>query len=387
MNVLILGSGLMGPAAAYNAMKDSAVTRVTLCDADAAKLGAAAMLRGLPGGAKLDTVELDLADEARAAELFGGYDVVVAALPWHASVHAFNAAIRSRVPIVDLAIPDDDAVPELRARAEAAGALILLGCGLEPGLTEIVARRVAAELDNVDELHIKCGGVPETATGPLGYKIVFGGRQLPLRNIPALAVEQGDARLVARYSGVEPTEFDGVGMLESWHEGMMPWLLDMEEFRGISEGSQKTVRWPGYAAKATVLLDLGLLGTEPIDVRGTAITPKEFVDTLLFPQVRLADGEGDITLFRVELIGTRNGERLRHRVDMVDRIDRTLGFTSMARTTAFTGAIAARQIARGEIVGRGLFTAEALVVGPHYDRMIAELADEDIRFHWTIEPA
>ena len=35
MKILVLGSGLMGPAAAFNAMGDRDVTQVTLCDLDA----------------------------------------------------------------------------------------------------------------------------------------------------------------------------------------------------------------------------------------------------------------------------------------------------------------------------------------------------------------
>ena len=32
MKIMVLGSGLMGPAAAFNAMTDPAVDRVTVCD-------------------------------------------------------------------------------------------------------------------------------------------------------------------------------------------------------------------------------------------------------------------------------------------------------------------------------------------------------------------
>ena len=38
MNVMVLGSGLMGPAAAYNALCDDDVKRVFLCDKDASAL-------------------------------------------------------------------------------------------------------------------------------------------------------------------------------------------------------------------------------------------------------------------------------------------------------------------------------------------------------------
>ena len=52
-----------------------------------------------------------------------------------------------------------------------------------------MARYLAEKLDRVDELHIQCGGIPEKPTPPLGYKIVFGGRQMPLRDFDGHTVE------------------------------------------------------------------------------------------------------------------------------------------------------------------------------------------------------
>ena len=63
MRILILGSGLMGPAAAYYAMIDPDVSRVTLCDLNQRQLNIAqAKLEGMQGGEKLDTVVLDVFD-------------------------------------------------------------------------------------------------------------------------------------------------------------------------------------------------------------------------------------------------------------------------------------------------------------------------------------
>lgn len=388
MKILVLGSGLMGPAAAYNAMSDSEVELVTLADLDAAKLDeSVSRLAGHHGGEKLSAVRLDLSDHEAAVKLFSEYDAILAALPWSASMMAFRAALSAKIPIVDLAIPDEEERRELHDMAIAADSLILLGCGLEPGLTEIFARELAGELDRVEELHIKCGGIPAVPTGPLGYKIVFGGSRLPLRDIPALVVESGAAKMAVRYSGLEPVTIGGVGECEAWHEGMMPWLLDMPEFKDITEGTQKTVRWPGYAMKASVLLELGMLGTLPVDVDGVSVVPKHVVDRVLHPFVKLEKGEEDITLFRVDVIGEKNGERVMLRADMADRYDPVLDFTSMARTTAFTGAIAARMIARGEIQATGLHTSENLITGSLFNRMVKELAAAGIDFDISTHPA
>ncbi|MFN8492967.1 MAG: saccharopine dehydrogenase C-terminal domain-containing protein [Caldilineaceae bacterium] len=381
MKILVLGGGLMGPAAAYNALQDPQVTEVTVADMSAAQLATArARLADKRNVAKLTTVQLDLNDQAAATQLMGQHAAIVAALPSSIIVTGLRAAIAAKRPWIDLSWPPEEQRPELRRQSEAAGVLVIPGCGVEPGLTEIWARHLAEKLDRVDELHIKCGGIPTVRSGPLAYKIVFGGRRLPLRPYPSTVVENGQLTTAPRYSGVETVIFPGVGECEAWHEGFMPWLLELNALKGLKTGTQKTVRWPGYAAKVTVLNEMGLLSDEPIDVDGTKIAPKKVLDTLLYPHVQMKEGDRDITTFRVEAIGEKNGQPTVNKVEMVDYFDETLGFTSMARVTAFTGAIVARMVARGELQGAGFVTPEKLIAGPHFDRLIEELAQENVRF-------
>jgi lysine 6-dehydrogenase len=134
-----------------------------------------------------------------------------------------------------------------------------------------------------------------------------------------------------------------------------------------------------------VLKELGLLSEEPVEVDGVRVAPKSVVDAVLYPRVTLEEGERDITLFRVEARGKKDGVPRRHRVEMVDRYDEALGFTSMARTTAFTAAIVARMIARGELRAKGLLTPEQVITGPLIDRLLAELAAVNVRFQETTE--
>jgi saccharopine dehydrogenase-like NADP-dependent oxidoreductase len=386
MKILVLGSGLMGPAAAFNAMTDPQAAQVCLADISQAQLALAqAKLAGKPGAEKLTTAILDLADQPAASRLIAGYDAVVAALPKQAIPLGIRAAVAARIPLVDLSWPRDAEAAGLKAEVEAAGGLVILGCGVEPGLTEIMARYLAEKLDRVDELHIKCGGIPEKPAPPLGYKIVFGGRQLPLRDWDGYEVVNGKLTTAPRYGGVEPVVFAGVGECEAWHETFMPWLLDLEALKGLKTGTQKTVRWPGYAARVTTLKELGLLGERPIDVDGVQVAPKKLLDALLYPHVRLEPGERDITVFRVEVAGEKDGRPRRYRVDMVDRYDPIHDFTSMARTTAFTGAIVARMIARGDLQARGWLTPERVITAALFDRLVRELAETGVLFEMTTE--
>jgi len=390
MRILILGSGLMGPAAAYNALADPEVSQVVMCDFDQAQLdGGARALAGKPGAGKLAFERLDLEDQAAAVKLLSSFDAAVAALPRPANILGVRAALQAGIPLVDLSSVPGDAQSRLAQELETAGRLIVLGCGVEPGLTEILARYLAEQLDRVDELHIKCGGIPEKPLPPLGYKIVFGGKRMPLRDFDGAMVKDGELRPVSRYSGVESVHFPGVGECEAWHEGFMPWLLQIPALQRLRLGTQKTVRWPGYAAKINVLREMGLLSLEPVQVDGVSVIPKHLLDAVLYPMVKLEDEERDITCFRVELLGEKDGRSCLYKAEMVDRYDEETRFTSMARTTAFTGAIVARMIAGGEIKpGDDPFvTPEQVITGTLFDRLIAELASENIQFAITLQDA
>jgi lysine 6-dehydrogenase len=384
MKVIILGSGLMGPAAAFNVMADPEVTQVILADASQSQLDTAmGKLAGQPGFEKVVPLQLDLSDQEAALARIQGCQAVLAALPRGITILALRAALQAGVPLVDLTWPSEEFMPGLRAEVEAANGLVIPGCGVEPGLTEILARHLAEQFDRVEELHIKCGGIPANPAPPLGYKIVFGGKQLPLREQDGRMVEAGQLKFVPRYSGVEPVHVAGVGELEAWHETFMPWLLELPVLKNLQRGTQKTVRWPGYAAKISVLKELGLLSLEPVEVDGVKVAPKSLVDTVLYPQVKLAEGEADLTVLRVEAMGWKDGQLQQRKAEMVDTYDPILGFTSMARTTAFTGAIITRMLARGDITSRGLLTPEQVITGRLFERLLAELAAERVHFLLT----
>jgi lysine 6-dehydrogenase len=380
----VAGAGLMGPAAAAEAMADPAVREVGICDASQAQLDMAVRrLAGRPGADKVRLACLDLTDRGAAVALLRGYHAAIDALPARASPLAIHAALEAGTPLVTLSARGAAGLPDLAATAARRNGLVVLGCGLEPGLTEILARRLAERLDRVDELHILCGGVPEQPAPPLGYKIVFGGRELPLREAPAAAVLDGRLVTVPRYSDVEPVGFPGLGELEAWHEGFATSLLEIPALRQLRTGTQKTVRWPGYAAKVSVLRDLGLLADTPVLVDGTPVVPKRLLDAVLYPRVRLEPGEHDLALLRVEVLGVREGRPRRASAEMIDRFSD--GFTAMARTTCFPASIVARMIAGGILNARGLQRPEALVVGADVDHLLRELLAHGIRVDFVEE--
>ena len=313
--LVVLGAGLMGPAVAAEAMASPEVTEVGLCDQNPAQLDLAmAGLAHRPGAAKLRPARVDLADLGAAVALLRRHDVAVDGLPTRASPLAIHAALEAGTPLVTLSARGVDTEAGLAEEAARHPTLVIRGCGLEPGLTEILACRLAEGLDRVDELHILCGGVRSGRRRRSATRSSSAAASSPSarrRRWPS----RRPGRTEPRYSGVEPVTFAGVGELEAWHEGFAVSLLDVPALRGLRVGTQKTIRWPGYAAKVTLLRELGLLGETPVAVDGASVVPKRFLDTLLYPRVRLEPGERDLALLRVDAVGARGGRPWRARGD------------------------------------------------------------------------
>jgi len=361
---------------------------VAIADVSQAQLDlCASMLSNKTGADKLTFTQLDLSDQTASVSLMSDFDAAVAALPRPINVLAVKAALQSGTPLVDLSLMPPELMAGMLDEYETDGRLIILGCGVEPGLTEIMACHLAEKMDRVDELHIKCGGIPENPAPPLGYKIVFGGRKMPLRDWDSEIVRNGKIEYVPRYSDPEPVTFPDVGQCEAWHEGFMPWLLDIPALNNIKLGTQKTVRWPGYAEKITILKELGLLSLEPVQVDGIPVIPKHLVDAVLYPKVKLEEGERDITCFRVELVGEKDGRPCRYKAEMVDRYDEATGFTSMAKTTAYTGAIVARMIAAGKLTAGDtpFVTPEKVITGSLLDHLLAELEAVSVKLDMVMD--
>ncbi|MFN8581132.1 MAG: saccharopine dehydrogenase C-terminal domain-containing protein, partial [Gemmatimonadaceae bacterium] len=115
-----------------------------------------------------------------------------------------------------------------------------------------------------------------------------------------------------------------------------------------------TMRWPGHCEFWQKLVDLHLLDLEPVEVDGARIDRVHYLAAALGPHLQYAEGERDLAIVRVDVIGERKGQRLRIRHELVDAMDLTTGLSGMSRTVGFTASIGAQWLARGDLRGPGL---------------------------------
>jgi len=376
MKVLILGSGMMGAAIAQDMADSDDVSEVVLADFD--KKRADGVVTHL-GSNKVSGKRLDVKDAQITKKLMKGFDVAVCALPEGLNTYASKAAIGAKVHVVDLAYGHRQL--KFDGPAKKAGIVIVPDCGVAPGMTNILAAHGASLMDDVDDIRIVCGGLPQKPLPPLGYRITWS--TWGLINMycgKARIVRDGKIVEVDAMSDLERIEFPGIGELEAFTtDGLSTLLLTMKgKVRNMVE---KTARYPGHAEKIMAMRDLGLFDTNPVDVGGVNVVPRNMAVSVLDKTLRRGD-ERDVIVLRVDVAGKKDGKDVNRSFVMVDRFDEERGVTSMARTTGYTAAIVARMVARGEIREKGVVPPETAVVKV-FERFVSELEDRGVRIQET----
>jgi hypothetical protein len=143
----VVGVGAVGTRAARQLIDTPGIDRLLLSDRD---------------DAQLTEVADALGPDAHAVDFLPGdaipsdVDVIITAVPAGIDQPVVAAAIEAGVPVAS-GEDEHEALDHLRAlapNARSAGVTVAIGCGLAPGLSDILARHAAATFDEVDEIRV-----------------------------------------------------------------------------------------------------------------------------------------------------------------------------------------------------------------------------------------
>ncbi len=379
MKILVLGAGRMGFGAAFDLIHNSPdVAAVTIADVHA---GAAAAAASKIGSARITGFEADAADLTAMKELMRGHDAVISCVNYWYNESLSRAAIVAGSHFCDLGGNNYvvDAQLALDAEAQAAGVSIIPDCGLAPGMVSILAMHGAAQFAQLDEIHIRVGGLPQAPQPPLDYQLVFSVEGLINEYIEsARVIRRGSIAEVASMTEIESLSFDGFPPLEAFQTSGGTSTLPDTFLGKVKELDYKTIRYAGHCTKFKTMIDLGLCSSEPFSADLPQVTPRMVFAELLQKHLP-ADGP-DLVLVRLEFKGkiADADQNVTLRYDIVDRSDESAGLSAMMRTTAFPASIIAQMMAGGEVARRGSVPQE-LAIDPA--RFVAELSRRNIELN------
>ena len=149
--VFLVGSGAVGRRAARQLAETDGVERILIADRAAGPAAEAAEAMG----ARAEAV-----DWSSDRPLPPGVGVVASAIGGAGERAVFERAVEAGVPAAGCA---DDAetirsLLDLDDAAREAGISLAAGCGLAPGLADVLARHAADALESVDEIHVARAG-------------------------------------------------------------------------------------------------------------------------------------------------------------------------------------------------------------------------------------
>jgi len=395
MKLLVLGSGMMGSAAAFDMASQPTVDSVTLADSDI-KLArdVAARVNRITGDKKVRAVAIDASKEKDAARLMKGHDGALSAVPYFLNLGLAQAAISAGCHFADLGGNNTVVRQELALakKAEKKGIAIAPDCGLSPGMASILGGELVRRLDGrADALKLYVGGLPEKPTPPFYYQLVFSVEGLINEFVePARILHKGKLTTIEPLTEPEEFRLDGFPPLVAFHTSggtsTMP-----ETFEGrVGECFEKTLRYPGHYDLLCELKALGLFSSEKLQVNGTQIAPRAVMSKIF--EGKFAGKGPDVTLMRVEAHesikapGVRGllGGKLKGRVatfSMVDHYDPKTDMSSMMRTTAFPASIVLQMMCSGAIAKRGAVLQERDVPA---DAFLEEIARRGIKIDYRI---
>ena len=146
-SALVVGVGAVGTRAARQLIDTPGIERVLLSDRDESQL---------------DAVQDALGERSEKVGFLPGdpissaVDVVVTALPVGVDQPVVAAAIAAGIPAASCE-DEHEAIEQLRAlapNARGAGATIAIGCGLAPGLSDVLARHGVNAFETVEEIRV-----------------------------------------------------------------------------------------------------------------------------------------------------------------------------------------------------------------------------------------
>jgi len=383
MKVLVLGMGLMGPTIAKDCAEQEDVTQVTGSDIDQDKLEEATKF---VDNEKFNTEIVNVTDHDTLSEKMKEYDVVVNSTVSRFSMGVLEAAIDAKRNIVDLAGGGYPQEGKIYDKVENAGITAIPGCGVDPGLIDILSGQAIKTLDVVESVKFACGGLPKDPEPPLHYKIVFGGTKMPVRPGKVPMIVDGKKVLLDRYSQLEPVFIEGLDPMEAFLDGYPSSLLKLCIEENVKNFRGKTIRYSGFVDKIMFLNDLGLISEEKIDYDGSKVVPRDLFHKVIYPLVKFDPDEGDrdLTVLLVRVEGTKDGIETSINYDMVDFYNEEKSMTSMAKTTGYTAAIISRMLGRGKIKEKGIQWPVRIIHGDLFTELMKGLRERGVEVSETI---
>lgn len=358
MKFLVLGSGYMGRAVAYDLAHSKDVEEIRLADIDISQVKEVAEWINSP---LIKAIELDVSNKNQVLTAMEGIDSAIGCISYKFNYDLSKLAINSGANYCDLGGNNTIVNKQftLDEAAKKARVTIIPDCGLAPGVASVFVAAGTEKFDSLEEIHIRVGGLPQNPKPPLNYSLIFNVQGLTNEYIEiAEVIRDGKITRVEPLTEIEELVFpEPFGKLEAFQTSGGTSTLPKTFLGKVKELDYKTIRYQGHCEKMKTIFDLGFKSEKPIEINGGTTTPRKFLEIMLLKSLTHEDTK-DVTLLRVEVIGFVNEIKKKFTLQVIDYFDEKNNVSSMMRMTAYPASIIAQMMANGTIKKKGVITQE-----------------------------
>jgi saccharopine dehydrogenase-like NADP-dependent oxidoreductase len=371
MDLVILGSGVVGRHATEFLAGSQWISNILLGDIFLEK--AKRVASSLPSD-KVSIQKINAGNFDQVLEVLKGKDLVInSALP-EFNLTVMKAALECGAHYIDLVTSGLNEQTSLCDEFKDANLLALLGFGVSPGLTNMLARKSADQLDRLYEIHLLIRGPGGGKFRDYPFAPIFSPKTFLEEWLsPALIYKNGEFKKLPPLSGEEVFRFpEPIGLdnvYYAFHD-------EVETFPRYIRKGLRTVDFKynlGPEAKQALeaLSQLGFAKKELV-VKGQKIEPIDVVAALL-PDPKevleeMIESKKYWGCIVVETMGEKEGKETCYTYYILVGGDK-LGTPPGTGTCT---AIAAESLARGEIKVRGVVPPECLEPEPILSRIFEE---------------
>ena len=384
MRVLLVGVGTVGEAIARISAKADWCETMILADYDESR--ARSLSDALGGAPRFPSVRIDARDSASVTELAKahGVDLVMNAVDPQFVMPIFTGALEADAHYMDMAVSLSKPHPELPFEVPGVklgdeqfamhdawlgrGKLALVGMGMDPGLTDVLAAHAAKHaFDEVHEVHVRDGGdlsIPGFAFAPV-FSIWTTIEEC--LNPPVIWAE-GDWHTTEPFSGPESFPFpEGIGPVECVNVEHEEVLL-VPRWIETRRATFKYALGDDFIDKLKTIHALGMDRTDRVSVKGVEVAPRDVLAAITPDPISLGDKFRGRAIVGTWVIGTKDGkprETFAYQMADAEEIWAKHGLQVVGWQTGFNPTIAMELLATGAWSGAGVLGPEAFDPDPY----------------------
>ncbi len=331
------------------------------------------------GDQRLAPVYFDAEDYSSMLKLFPGFDVVVSGLPWKYDLAVTKACVEVGVNGLDVSTEEEQWDYDAIARAK--DIIFIPGVGATPGITNVMARSAADQMDTIDEIQINFAAFRSPAPAP-GLLITFLWEFHP-KTESRTYYKDGEFIWVGPFEGLKMVNFPGqIGEQEVCYIPH-PETRTMPKSLGAKAVSVQGC-FPPHAMKlAKAMLESGLYSEEPITVKGIETTAFEMMHEILLQLPETKQTPLWAYGLVVDVLGKRDGRDIKITFwNEHPPMEEWGGKAAYYKNIAIPLSIGAQMIARGDVEARGVLPPETVFAPSIF---FTELEKRGIRIEQKIE--